>query len=109
MRRRESGTPDKDQGIADLELHEDHVYLARVEPDGTIGPAVEQPLVRTAYKNVQHAVFGLSVFQHRAFTTRLPAGEYVSTAVSTHPDLDPIRATSGSWSCRADGRWPLAR
>lgn len=80
------------EAVADIELIDDHVYLARVRPDGTIEPAVEQPLMHTAYKDLD-TPFGRLVFQHRAFIRQLPAGEYVSTWVSYYPGLEPETAT----------------
>lgn len=81
------------QAIADLELEEDRVWLAKKRADGTFEDPVEQPLMRTAYKDVDNQVFGLSVFQHRAFIKRLAPGEYESTFVSTFPGFEPFMAT----------------
>ncbi len=58
----------REEGIADLERTADRVWV-----DG-----VEQPLMRTAYKDGQHPVFGHSVYQHRAFITQLAVGDHVS-------------------------------
>lgn len=54
---------------------------------------MEQPLTRTAYKGLTHPVFGQLVYQHRAFVTQLPAGEYVSYWESTYPGLPTESAT----------------
>lgn len=64
--------------LADMEATETRVWLARILPDGTPGPLVEQPLLRTPYKDGMHPTLGLVVQQHRAYITSLLAGEYVS-------------------------------
>ena len=81
------------EAIAALELDRDRVWLAKVEPNGSLGPAVEQPLIRTAYTDWNHSIFGLTVWQHRAFIRRLPPGDYVSTYRSTAPGEDDFVAT----------------
>jgi hypothetical protein len=74
------------EAIAGIEPQVDRVWLAEATPDGTIiGPLVEQPLTYTAFKNVKHKELGLLVYQHRAFITQLPAGDYVSVWVGTYP------------------------
>ena len=73
----------RQEAIAELETFSDQVWLSEVLPDGSIGERDEQPLVQTAYKNVMSANLGLTVYQHRAFITQLPAGEYLSEWEST--------------------------
>ena len=68
----------REEMLADMEATETRVWLARILPDGTPGPLVEQPLRRTPYKDGMHPTLGRVVQQHRAFITSLPAGEYVS-------------------------------
>jgi hypothetical protein len=83
----------RQEAIAELELALDRVWLAKKRADGTFEDPVEQPLMRTAYKDVDSAVLGQSVFQHRAFIKQLAPGEYESRYVSTHPDFPPFTAT----------------
>lgn len=83
----------REEAIADLESIQDRVWLAEVQPGGATGPWVEQPLMRTAYKNIESAVFGLTVLQHRAFITRLPPGEYWSYWESRSPGAPDVTAT----------------
>ena len=78
--------------IAEIESTTDRVCLAETMPDGTIGECVEQLLMHSAYKNVMSVTFGLTVFQHRAFITQLPAGEYLSDWVSTTPGFPDVSA-----------------
>ena len=79
--------------IADIEMNVDRVWLAEVLPGGELGPLVEQPLMRTAYKDIQHLFFGQVVYQHRAFITQLPPGDYVSIWVNNYPGLPDATAT----------------
>jgi len=69
--------------IADIELTTDRVWL-----DGE-----EQVLQQTAFKDVNSAVSGLNVYQHRAFITQFPPGDHVSVWVSTYPGLPDETAT----------------
>jgi hypothetical protein len=73
----------RDAAIADIELFTDRVWLN----------GVEQLLRRTAYKDANLAGLGTSVYQHRAFITQLPAGDYVSVLEETHPGLPDFTAT----------------
>jgi hypothetical protein len=67
----------RDAAIRDIELGGDRVWLN----------GKEQILLRTAYKDFQHPILGLTVYQHRAFITQLPPGDYVSLWVSTYPGI----------------------
>ena len=58
----------REAAIALLELDGDRVWL----------DDVEQPLLRTAYKDGLHPFFGHGVYQHRAFITQLTPGDHVS-------------------------------
>jgi hypothetical protein len=49
--------------------------------------------MRTGYKNLDGEFIPLNVYQHRAFITQLPAGEYVSRWESAHPDFPSLTAT----------------
>jgi hypothetical protein len=71
--------------VADLELGTDRVSLAKVQPNGHLGPAVEQPLMRTGYTDWNHSTYGLTVWQHRGFIRRFTPGDYVNTWVSSYP------------------------
>jgi len=68
----------REQAIAEIELSEDRVWLAEVLPGGGMGALVEQPLMRTSFKDTIHDVLGHIVYQHRAFIAQLSAGEYLS-------------------------------
>lgn len=83
----------RDEAIAEIESTEDRVWIAKRQPDGSIGARVAQPLTRTAYKGLLHPVFGQVVYQHRAFVSQLPAGEYVSYWESTSQGLPTESAT----------------
>jgi hypothetical protein len=83
----------RSQGISEIEASQDRVWLAEVLPGGAIGELIEQPLVRSAYKNFVHSVFGLTVYQHRGFITQLPPGEYVSVWRSSYPGFPDDTAT----------------
>lgn len=78
------GIPRADS-IAFLESIGGGVWLAKVRPDGSLGPAVEQPLMRTRYLDWNYSGLGVIVYQHRAFIKKLPPGDYVSTHVQTWP------------------------
>jgi hypothetical protein len=83
----------REEAIADLESIQDRVWLAEVLSGGVTGAWVEQPLMRTAYKNIESAVLGLTVLQQRAFITSLPPGEYLSYWESSYqgvPDLTAL-------------------
>ena len=72
--------------IAETEAIENQLWLAEASPDGQIiGALVEQPLMRTAYKDFHHVIFGHVVYQHRAFITQLPPGNYVSILLTRFP------------------------
>jgi hypothetical protein len=77
----------RDEAISEIEGIDDRVWLAKRQPDGSLGERIEQSLTRTAYKGLLHPVFGQIVYQHRAFVTQLPAGEYVSYWESTSAGL----------------------
>ncbi len=81
------------EAIAEIEMVETRVWLAEVLPDGEAGELVEQPLMRTAYKNFIHDLFGLVVYQQRGFITQLPPGDYVSTWVARLPEVFDETAT----------------
>lgn len=81
------------EAIAALELDTDRAWLAKVQPNGSLGPAVEQSLMRTAYTDWNHSIFGVCVWQHRAFIRRLPPGDYVSTWRRTTPGFEDDFAT----------------
>ena len=69
--------------IADIALVVDRVWLN----------GVEQVLKQTAFKNVNHPIFGQSVYQSRAFVAQLPVGDYVSVWVSSYPGYPDSTAT----------------
>jgi hypothetical protein len=73
----------RQDAIAEIEATDDRVWMAELGPAGEIGELVEQPLMRTSYKTIPHPVFGMTVYQQRAFITQLPPGEYVSVWEST--------------------------
>jgi hypothetical protein len=82
------------EAAAELHLGRDRVWLAEATADGTItGPLVEQTLTYTAVKKVIHREFGPIVYQHRAFITQLPPGDYVSLWVGSFPGLPDETAT----------------
>lgn len=83
----------REEAIADLGSIQDRVWLAEVLPGGATGVWVEQPLMRTAYKNIQSVVLGLTVLQHRAFITSLPPGEYLSHLESSYQGVPDLTAT----------------
>lgn len=66
----------RDAAIASLESIEQTVWL-----DG-----IEQPLMRTAYKDAQDPVLGHIVYQQRAFTTQLSPGTHISV-MQDGPDI----------------------
>ena len=68
--------------IADTELFADRAWLN----------GQEQVLNRTAYKNVETPL-GTAVWQHRAFVTQLPPGDYASVWVSSYPGFPDDTAT----------------
>ena len=70
------------EAIAEIEAIEDRVWI-----DG-----VEQQLERTTFKDMVHPLFGRVVFQHRAFTIKLPPGTYTSLWES----VDPVFGTSSA-------------
>ena len=78
--------------IDDTELIHDRVWLARLDAGGNPGALVEQPLERTAYKDVLSVRFGLVVYQHRFFIAKLPPGQYVSYWLSTYPGVQDSTA-----------------
>ena len=83
----------RQEAISELETYQDRVWLAEVLPGGAIGPWVEQPLMRTAYKNIQTTDFGLIVYHQRGFITQLPPGEYLSFWVGSIPGFPDSTAT----------------
>ena len=68
--------------IADTELFKDRVWLN----------GQEQVLERTPYKNVETPL-GTALWQHRAFITQLPPGEFASVWVSSYPGVPDDTAT----------------
>jgi hypothetical protein len=82
----------REEAIADLEATETRVWLARVESDGTVGALVEQPLLRTPYKDGVHPALGRVVQQHRAYITSLPAGEHLSIFEMTWQEFHGLPA-----------------
>lgn len=89
----ESGGLTRQEAIAELESIQDRAWLAPVLPGGATGDWVEQSLMRTAYKNIESAVLGLTVLQHRAFITSLPPGEYLSYWESSYQGTLDLTAT----------------
>jgi hypothetical protein len=73
----------RNEAIADIELAGDRVWI-----DG-----IEQPLMRTAYKDGQHPTQGHVVYQHRAFITQLAVGDHVSYWEGTFDGLPDGSAT----------------
>jgi hypothetical protein len=73
----------REESIADIVATTDRVWLARVQPDGSVGPAVEQHLSQTPVQQIMYPGFGLLVYQQRYFIGHLEAGDYVSTWAST--------------------------
>jgi hypothetical protein len=69
--------------IADLERSHDRVWV----------DSVEQPLMRTAYKDGESSLFGHVVYQHRAFIAELAAGEHISYWENTDPVFGVTTAT----------------
>jgi hypothetical protein len=67
------------EAIADLEKHEARLWLSEIGPGGAIGPAVEQTLMETGYKDAMHPVFGQVVYRQDAIILQLPPGDYLST------------------------------
>jgi hypothetical protein len=81
------------EAVADIERSVDRVWLAEGTEGGPIGELVEQPLTYTAFKSVISPVLGHVVYQHRAFISQLPPGDYVSVWVNTLPGEPDASAT----------------
>jgi hypothetical protein len=71
------------EAIAYLELSTDHVEIATVV-GGSAGTFEDMPLVVTKYRDAI-GPFGHAVYNHRAFITQLPAGEYLVRWTSSFP------------------------
>jgi hypothetical protein len=69
----------RDEAIADLEKHENRLWLSEICPNGVIGPAVEQTLTETRYKDAMHPVLGHVVYRQDGLILHLPRGDYLST------------------------------
>ena len=70
------------EAIADTEAFEDRVWFG---PAG--GTLQEQQLDHTGYKQMHRPDWGLTLYQQRAFITRLAPGEYTSHWESTYYGL----------------------
>jgi hypothetical protein len=79
------------EAIADLELATDHVEIARVV-GGVVGTFEEVPLIVTNYRDI-FGPFGHAVFNHRAFITKLPAGEYLVRWTLAYPGFPDFTST----------------
>jgi hypothetical protein len=70
--------------IADLEKYESRLWLSEISPGGVIGPAVEQTLMETGYRDAMHPVFGQVVYRQDGVILQLPPGDYLSTFEETY-------------------------
>ena len=82
----EFGFESRAEAIEDLRLVTQRVEMATVT-DGIAGPFEPVPLIETKYRDAQLAVndWGHIVFNHRAFITQLPAGEYLVRWTESYP------------------------
>lgn len=69
----------REQAIAELERLSGRLWLSMIDPNGKVGPAVEQTLMETTYKDMVLPGFGLIVFRHVGVILHLPPGDYLST------------------------------
>lgn len=69
----------REQAIAELERLTGRLWLSEIDPSGKVGPAVEQTLMETAYKDMVFADLGLFVFRHVGVILHLRPGDYLST------------------------------
>lgn len=87
-------------GVVELDFYKSE-GISRKEAIGYIEAAsdrvwidgVEQTLYRSAYKDYNRPVVGVTVYQNRSFTIALAAGDHVSTYVSTYPGYPDFTAT----------------
>ena len=73
----------REEGIAFLTRAGTRVWI-----DG-----IEQPLIRTGYKDGQHPIVGHSVYQNVGFITQLPVGDHVSYYEGTFDGVTDESAT----------------
>ena len=79
------------EAIADLKLYVDRVEIASVV-GGNVGTFEDVPLIVTSYRDAL-APPGHVVYNHRAFITRLPAGEYLVRYTETYPGFPDFVST----------------
>ena len=66
-------------GIADLEKYSNRFWLSEMDSEGQVGPAVEQSLLETNYKDLNTPDFGRIVYKNIGLILQLPPGDYLST------------------------------
>jgi hypothetical protein len=79
------------EAIEDLRLYTDRVEMAIVT-DGIAGPFEPVPLIVTRYRDAP-LFGGHIVWNHRAFMTQLPAGEYLVRWTSSYPGFPDFVST----------------
>lgn len=70
-----------EEALAAIEIR---VWLAEVTEAG-VGELVEQPVLKSAFKQAVTDRFGLVLWRQSGFITQLPPGEYVSVTEVTRP------------------------
>jgi hypothetical protein len=78
----------RDEAIASISAIQDIIEFGPVG-----GSLVDQDLEYTSFKDVNHPVLGLTVYQQRAFTAQLDPGEYESVWTATFDDGTQTSAT----------------
>jgi hypothetical protein len=79
------------EAIEDLRLATDQVEMA-VVTNGSVGPFEPVPLIETSYRDVL-GVVGHIVFNHRAFISQLPPGEYLVHWTQSYPGSPDFEST----------------
>ena len=79
------------EAIADLKLATDRVEIASVV-GGEVGTFEDVPLIVTHYRDA-FGPPGHVVYNHRAFITQLPAGEYLVRYTQTYPGFPDFVST----------------
>jgi len=79
------------EAIADLKLATDRVEIASVV-GGDVGAFADVPLIVTRYRDA-FGPPGHVVYNHRAFITRLPAGEYLVRYTQSYPGFPDFTST----------------
>jgi hypothetical protein len=79
------------EAIADMELVTDRVEIASVG-GGEVGTFEDVPLIVTHYRDA-FGPPGHLVYNHRAFITQLPAGEYLVRWTQSYPGFPDFEST----------------